>query len=111
MIYVVLCLTLGHVVGGNSCGVSTVIGVATTRAGYQVYWSTQAKVEGVMSNTAWHWCKENSFVTNLLGNQAAPHCMQAFRLRGAPWTVTLCFSPYVCRRSHFLGLRQTYMNE
>ena len=33
----------------------------------------------------------NSNTLILLGNQAAPHCMQAFHPRGTPWTVTKCF--------------------
>jgi len=73
-------------------------------------WSTQAKVEGIMPKAAWHWSSDSSVIIDPLGNQAAPHCMKAFRLRGAPWTVTLCFSPYA-GGFLFLGLQQTYMNE
>ena len=74
-------------------------------------WSTQAKVEGIVLKAAWHWGRDCSVITIPVGNQAAPNCMQAFRLRGAPWPVTLRFSPYVCTRAPFWGLQQTYMNE
>ena len=54
--------------------------------------STQAKVEGIVSKAAWHWGRDSSVVTILLGNHPAPHCTQVFCLRGAPQKVTLRFS-------------------
>jgi len=80
--------------GGNSCG---------------GLWSTQAKVEGIVPKAAWHWGRDSSVIMISLGNQATLHYMQALSVRGAPWTATLCFSPYLCRRDPFWGLRQTYM--
>jgi hypothetical protein len=46
-----------------------------------------------------------------LGNQATPHCMQAFHLRGAPWTVTLCFSPFAGGLLFGDSGRHTWMND
>ena len=48
----VLCSTLGHVGGGNSCGGYTLMGFATTHAGLQGSGLPKAKVEGIMLKAA-----------------------------------------------------------
>ena len=66
------------------------------------FWSTQAKVEGTVPKAAWHYGRDSSVVKNPFGNQVTPHCMLAFRLRGAPWAVTLRF-PHMYVGGLFFG--------
>jgi hypothetical protein len=53
--------------------------------------ASQATVEGIVLKSAWYLRSKSSVVNDTLGNQAEPRCRQAFRPRGAPWTVTICF--------------------
>ena len=70
-------------------------------------WSNQAEVEGIVPKATWHWVVTAMSKTIPLGNQAAPHCMKAFRPRGALWTVTLCF-PTISWENSLTGDSESY---
>jgi hypothetical protein len=53
--------------GGKSCGGYFLLRVGTTR--WPGLWSTQAKVEGIMPKSAWHWGSDSSDVNDPLGEQ------------------------------------------
>jgi len=50
----------------NSCGMYTLMGVATT-SWLMELWSTQAKVESTVPRAAWHWGRDSSVVNDHLG--------------------------------------------
>ena len=57
-------------------------------------WSTQAKVDGIVLTTAWHWSRGSSFVNYPCGEPGHTPLYVGLRLHGALWTVTLYFSAY-----------------
>jgi len=81
-----------HVVGGNTCGVNTLMTVTVTRWLRELC-STQAKVEVILLKAAWLSDSDSSVTCDTLGNQAAPHCIHSFLQRGAPWNFDRVFSP------------------
>ena len=66
--------TLGHVRGGNRCGVYSLMRVATTRW-LTGLWSTQAKVEGIVLEAACHWGSDDIVLNDPLGGPGRTPCM------------------------------------
>jgi hypothetical protein len=64
-------------------------------------WSTQAKVEGIVPKTAWHWDRGSSVVNNCLGEPGhTPFCVGLPSAWGS-LDDDLMFFLYVCRRAPF----------
>jgi hypothetical protein len=56
-------------------------------------WSTQAKVEGIMLQAAWHCGSNGSVVNYSLGEPGRTPLYVGLRQRGALWSATVCCSP------------------
>jgi len=72
-------------------------------------WSTQAEVEGIVPKAAWKWGRFSSIVNDPFGETDRTLLYVNFRLRGAPWTVNLCF-PHFVGWLYLGGLWLTHMN-
>jgi len=74
------------------------------------FWSTQAKVEGIVPKAAWHWGRDSSVINDPLGE---PGCTPLYVGLPSAWGSMdgdlMFFS--ICRSAPFWGLWQTYMNE
>ena len=84
--------TLGHVGGGNRCGGDNPLRVTTLHAGYQGSGLPKPRLKVSRRRLQGTGVVIAPSLTTPLGNQAASHCIWAFRSRGAPWTVTVCIS-------------------
>jgi len=74
-------------------------------------WSTQAKVEGIVSRAAWHWGRKSSVVNDPL---AEPGCAPLYVGLPSAWGSVdgdLMFSPYVGGLLIGDSGRHTWMNE
>jgi hypothetical protein len=96
--------TLGHVEGGNRCGGYTLLRVTATHW-LMGLWSTQARVEGIVLKVTWQWGSDSSVVNDPLAESGRTPL--AFRPRGAPWTVTVCFPP-ISWRDSLTGVSERY---
>ena len=70
-------------------------------------WSTQAKVEGIVPKTAWHWDRDSSVINEPGYTPLYVDLLSAWGSVDGDLMFFLC----VYRRAPFWGLQQTYMNE
>jgi len=85
------------------------MGFATTRW-LMGFWSTQAKVEGIVLRAAWHWGRESSVINDSLREPGhTPLYVGIPSVWGSMDGDLMFFT--ICRRSPLWGLWQTYMNE
>ena len=62
-------------------------------------WSTQAKVEGIVLQAAWHWGSDCSVINDSLGEPGCTPLYVGLRLRGALLSATVCCSSVGCESS------------
>jgi hypothetical protein len=74
-------------------------------------WSAQAKVECIVPKAALHWGRDSSVVNDPLREPGrTPFYVGLLSAWGSMDSDLMC-SLYICRRTPFWGLWQTYMNE
>jgi len=74
------------------------------------FWSTEAKVEGIMPKVAWHWVRDNSIVNDPLEEPGPTHLYEKLPSAWSTMDGDLMFFP-LFRRATLWGLLQTYRNE
>jgi hypothetical protein len=69
-------------------------------------WSTQAKVEGIVLNAAWHWGRDSSVVNDPLGKSGRTALYVGHPFAWGSVDGDLMFSLHVVRQLGIWGLRE-----
>ena len=71
------------------------------------FWSTQAKVEGIVLKVAWHWGRDSSAVNDSVGEPGSTPLYVGFLSVWGSMDGDLMFYPILLEGSFFGGLWQT----